>query len=57
MLRSFADLPIDERAKLLKERLKKYCQKACPRILTWLQPRSQHKPNPNRNPRPHPTSL
>jgi DNA polymerase epsilon subunit 1 len=26
--RSYADLPIDERSKLLKERLKKYCQKA-----------------------------
>ena len=26
--RSFMDLAIDERAKLLKDRLKKYCQKA-----------------------------
>ena len=25
---SYADMPIDERTKLLKERLKKYCQKA-----------------------------
>ena len=27
--RSFMDLPLDERGKLLKDRLKKYCQKAC----------------------------
>ena len=34
--RSFMDLAIDERAKLLKDRLKKYCQKVRSRFCTTV---------------------
>lgn len=31
--RFFQDMPFDERAKLLKDRLKTYCQKVCPELV------------------------